>query len=139
MHHNILSEYFRLTTDIIEDEYNRLLESDIRQAHFVYAREIVRLYHGVYATEQAEQRYHSIASGNAPDVMNIITVHDEEISVVELLKQAGFASSNSDARRLINGGGIKLDGEKVSDSNLFIKHDAVLSRGKNRFFQIHFE
>ena len=40
---NILPDYFRLTTDIPEDAFASLIQQDIRQAHFAYAREIVRL------------------------------------------------------------------------------------------------
>jgi len=128
-----------LTTDIPVEKYSQSLSSNIRETHFVYAREIVRLYHGESAIEQAEQRYHSIASGKAPDGMSVIPIHSEEIPIVELLKQAGFASSNSDARRLIEGGGIKLDGEKVSDLNILVRKDAVISRGKNKFVQVRFD
>ena len=134
----ILADYYRLTTDIPEDVFSQLLASDIRQAHFVYAREIVRLYHGEEAIEQAEQRYSSIASGKAPDNMPVIAVPDSEAPIIELIKKAGFASSNSDARRLIDGGGIKLNRETVTDSTLMVKDDAVLSRGKNKFVQIRF-
>lgn len=136
---SILADYFKLTTDIPEDEYGQLMSSDIRQAHILYAREIVRLYHGEPAIEQAEQRYHSIAAGKAPDEMSSIVIHSKEISIIELLKQAGFASSNSDARRLIEGGGVKLDGVKINNVNSVIVQDSVLSRGKNKFVQIHFE
>jgi tyrosyl-tRNA synthetase len=136
---NILPDYFRLTTDIPEEEYSRLLTLDIRQAHFVYAREIVRLYHGEEAVEQAEKRYRSIASGKAPEEMRILTIDSEEISIIELLKQAGFAASNSDARRLIDGGGVKIDGVTVGDVNLSVRDGAVLSRGKNKFVQIRFD
>jgi tyrosyl-tRNA synthetase len=136
---NILSDYFRLTTDISEEEYSRFLSLDIRQAHFVYAREIVRLYHGENAILQAEKRYHSIASGKAPEDMRIVTISEEEISIIELLKQAEFATSNSDARRLIEGGGVKLNGKTVNDVNLIVMQDVILSRGKNKFVQIHFD
>jgi tyrosyl-tRNA synthetase len=136
---NILPDYFRLTTDIPEEEYSRLLTCDIRQAHFAYAREIVRLYHGEEAVEQAEKRYRSIASGKAPEEMRILTIDSEEISIIELLKQAGFAASNSDARRLIDGGGIKIGGVTVGDVNLSVRNGAVLSRGKNKFVQIRFD
>ena len=136
---SILADYFKLTTDIPENVYCKFLTTDIRQAHFIYAREIVRMYHGESAIEHAEQRYHLIASGKAPNEMCVVTLHDAEISIVELLKQAGFASSNSDAKRLIEGGGIKLDGEKTGDLNLIIKQDVVLSRGKNKFVQVCFE
>ena len=136
---NVLPDYFQLTTDIPKEEYDRFLNVDIRQAHFIYAREIVRLYHGENAVEQAEKRYHSIASGKAPDDMRVVKISEEEISVVELLKRAEFAASNSDAKRLIEGGGIKLNGETVNDLNLSVKHDAVLSRGKNKFARVSFD
>ena len=60
-----------------------------------------------------------------------------EINIVELLRKAGLAATNSDARRLIEGGGIKLDGETVTDAKLSVNGDVVLSRGKNKFVKIH--
>ena len=135
---SILPEYFRLTTDIADDVYNPLLSDDIRSAHFVYAREIVRLYHGEGAIEHAEQRYLSIASGMAPDEMDIVEISVGSASIIELMKLSGFAESNSEAKRLIEGGGIKIDGVKVNDLNLSVNHDIVLSRGKNKFVQVRF-
>ena len=134
----ILADYFRLTTDIPEDEYTRHLAHDLRHAHFIYAREIVRLYHGESAVCQAEERYVSIASGKAPDHMEVITITENEASIIDLLKKAGFAASNSDARRLIEGNGVKLGGKTVNDANLVVRGDAVLSRGKSKFVQIRF-
>ena len=135
---SVLPDYFRLTTDLPEDEYSRLIELDIHGAHFVYAREIVRLYHGESAIGQAEDRYNAIASGKAPVKMDMLYVSGESISIIELLKQSGFAQSNSDARRLIEGGGIKLGGETVRDAAGSVSRDTVLSRGKNKFIQIRF-
>ena len=132
---NILSDYFRLTTDISENKYNRILSQDIRQAHLIYAREIVKMYHSENSVTQAEKRYLAIASGQAPDNMRTLTISNE-ISIIELLKQAEFASSNSDARRLIEGGGIKFDGETVNNLNQTVKDSAILSRGKNKFVKI---
>jgi tyrosyl-tRNA synthetase len=134
----ILPDYFRLTADMSEDECERALSRDIRQAHFVYARAIVRMYHGESAVEPAEKRYLAIASGKAPDEMRALSVSGGRAPLIELLKQAGYATSNSDARRLIEGGGIKLNGETVSDVNLTVERDAVLSRGKNKFVKIQF-
>ena len=134
----VLPDYFRLTTDISEAEYSRHLALDIRQAHFVYAREIVRLYHGEEAISSAEQRYLTVAAGYAPDRIEILTVTEGEATVISLLKQAGFAASNADARRLIAGGGIKLDGVTVKDGNSLVRNGAILSRGKNHFVQILF-
>ena len=136
---DILPDYFRLTTDIPEDKYVRLLATDIRQAHFAFAREIVRLYHCEASVEAAEKRYRSIASGGTPEGMRVISISGGETTIVELMKKAEFAASNSDARRLIEGGGIKLDGVTVSDPNLTVSGEAVLSRGKNKFARIRFE
>jgi tyrosyl-tRNA synthetase len=132
----ILSDYFRLTTDIPQKEYERLIESDIRQAHFAYAREIVTLYHGAEALQQAETRYNKVACGQSPDEMRVLKVDCEAMSIIELMRKAGFATSNADARRLIEGGGVKLDGVTVQDVSFILNHDAVLSRGKNKFVKI---
>lgn len=135
---DILPDYFRLTTDIPTEEYIPLIERDIRQAHFAYAREIVRLYHTQQAVVSAQQRYLSVASGKAPDKMQTLEIPEGEISLVDLLKRAGFAASNSEARRLIEGKGIKLNGETASDINLLVREGAILSRGKNKFVQVRF-
>ena len=134
----ILGDYFCLTTDTPESHFSAMIERDVREAHFAYAREIVRLYHGESAVSAAEERYAKVASGNVPDRMSVVEVRAARISVVELLKAAGFAESNSDARRLIAGRGIKLDSEVISDADLLISSDSVLSRGKNKFVRVRF-
>ena len=135
---SILADYFRLTTAIPEPAYAALMETDIRRAHGMYAREIVRLYHGENATEAAERRYASIASGGAPAEMEAFVVAEKSVALLDLLKNVGFASSHSDARRLISGRGIRLDGQVVEDVNLSVESDAVLRRGKNKFIRIRF-
>jgi len=131
----VLRDYFRLTTDIPEYVYDPVISRDIRQAHFVYAREIVRMYHGHDAIENAEKRYLAIASGQAPGSMETLTISGET-SLIELLKQTGFASSNSDAKRLVEGGGIKIDGVTVNNVNQPVNHDVIISRGKNKFIKV---
>jgi len=133
---NLLADYFRLTTDIPEVEYTQCIETDIRQAHFIYAREIVKMYHGEDAIIHAEKRYNAVASGTAPEIMDVLNINESEISIVELLKQAGFASSNSDAKRLINGRGVKVNGEILDDSSMLVRSDCILSCGKNKFVQV---
>lgn len=135
----ILPDYFRLTTHMVESEYAPLIAEDIRSAHMAYARAIVRLYHGGEAVEGAQRRYEAIASGREPDTMEDLIVRQTQVSLVELLKMAGFATSSSDARRLIAGRGIKLNGELVTDAYTVISADATLSRGKNRFVRVRFE
>ena len=133
----LLPDYFRLTTDIPEDVYLQHIKDDIRQAHFLYAKEIVRMYHGEDAVPMSENRYNKIASGKTPENLDILNVSGNEISIIELLKKAGFATSNSDAKRLIDGKGIKLNGDTVSDLTLSVKSNVILSRGKNKFIQVN--
>ncbi len=134
----VLEDYFRLTTDIPQDVYRPLLESDIREAHFVYGKEIVRMYHGSESVMPAVERYESIASGAAPEEMEVFKSSKKQMAIVEVLKDVGFAASNSDARRLIENKGIKFDGNIVMDSNFTLTQSGVLSRGKNKFIKIEF-
>ncbi|HOJ48307.1 MAG TPA: tyrosine--tRNA ligase [Bacillota bacterium] len=131
---HLLLTYFNLTTDLKESDYKPLIEKDIREAHFLYASAIVRLYHGEEAVAPAAERYRSVAKGGIPD--NIDEYEAEAGSrITALLVQANLAPSISEARRLIQGNGIKLDGELVSDVNAVIDKAGtyVLSKGKNKF------
>ncbi len=135
----VLGDYFRLTTDIDAAVYLPLLEQDMHRAHFLFAREIITRYHGAPAAVEAERRYQTIAAGNAPEQMETLFIAQEGVSILELLKLAGFASSNSEARRLIEGKGVKFNGEPISDSALTVRTEGVLSRGKNKFKRVAFK
>lgn len=137
----LMHDYFGLTTDVSAEIFEPLIKSDVREAHFVYAREIVKMYHGFECVIAAENRYKEIASGRLPENIEMIEIATKSISIVDLIRTAGFASSNSDARRLILGGGIKINGNPVTDSLLVICEirELVLSRGKNRFVKVVFK
>jgi len=136
----LLRDYFRLTTDIPADLSESLMVSDIREAHFYYAREIVKMYHGTESLASAEVRYKSIAAGVLPENMDTVKIAADRVGIVDLIKAAGFADSSSDARRLIAGKGIKINGETVTDVLLIIDNTqkVVLSKGKNRFAKVVF-
>lgn len=99
------------------------------------------MYHGDNNVAAAEARYREIAKGGIPDVMDELIVPDTGIQIFELLKKAGFASSNGDARRLIQGKGIKINNETVEDCALVVEpcDGLVVSRGKNRFVKVIFK
>jgi tyrosyl-tRNA synthetase len=138
---NLMSDYFRLTTDIDEITAKKIIESDIREAHFAYGREIVRLYHGNAAVESAEKRYREVASGYIPHEIKIVELPNSSIQLAELVKTAGLAASNSDARRLILGKGIKINNEQVVEPTIMIEpcDNLVLSRGKGQFVKVIFK
>ena len=138
---HILHDYFRLTTDILPGIYEPLIAENINSAHFVYAKEIVQTYHSNELAKLAEKRYIEIAAGGIPQNIETINLTMQEITIIELLKKVDFAQSNSDARRLIAGGGIKINNLTVTDTNLIINNvdEIVLSKGKNKFVKIIFK
>ncbi len=127
----LLNDYFRLTTDITS------IPDDAREAHFIYAAEIVRMYHGKEAATFAENRYRKVADGDVPEDIDCLTVATP-ITLIDLVFKANFASSKGDARRLITGKGIKLNGETITDLHFQLKgsQEVILSRGKNKFIKV---
>ena len=133
---NILLTYFNLTTDLPEEKYKELCESDIRAAHTLYAETIVALYHGEEAVSAAAARYSNVAGGGVPDDIKSMEFASGT-RLVEVLSKSGLAPSNSEARRLIQGGGVKIDGAQIIDPNkIFETHgEFVVSKGKNKFIK----
>ena len=133
----LLLSYFNLTTDLPESAYASLVRGDIRQAHFLYAATIVRLYHGEEAVAAAEARYRSVAAGGVPENMESLTAEPGAL-LTELLVRSGLAPSRSEARRQMTSGGVKLDGTPVKDPTAVLadKGEYILSKGKNKFVRI---
>jgi tyrosyl-tRNA synthetase len=109
------------------------------------ARVIVTMYHGSDAAEQAEEEFDRIfAKGGLPDEIPepAISVAGQgnrgAVWIVPLLVAAGLARSNGAARRLIEQGGIRLDGNVVSDvdSAVAVYDPHLLQAGKRRFVRI---
>lgn len=135
---HILLDYFILTTDVTKDEAEKLINEDVRGAHFVYADTIVTMYHSKKKSFEAKKRYLEVAKGNTPNNIKTIKVSEKTVSIIELIKIAGFAKSNNEARRHIMGKGIKLD--KVTIEDVYLKVDItdgmILQFGKNKFVEI---
>jgi tyrosyl-tRNA synthetase len=106
-----------------------------------FAREIVARFHGAAAAERAQAEFESrFREGEMPDEMPEVTVKAPEggILVAQLLKQAGLTPSTSEAQRMIEQGGVKFDGERVSDKALKVPagRTVVAQVGKRKFARI---
>jgi tyrosyl-tRNA synthetase len=115
-----------------------------REVKALFAQEIVGRFHGVAAAKEAlaefEQRFrHGVLPEDMPDV--IVRSSQQEMPVVQMLKQAGLVPSVSEAARMIEQGGVKLDGAKVSDKALRIARGktVVAQVGKRRFARVTIE
>ena len=105
-----------------------------------FAKEIVQRFHNSDAAERAENNFNVRAQGQVPqDIPNFDVVSEEDgISVPKLLKKINLVSSTSEAMRLIDGGGIKVNGEKFEDSKKLILRDTVITIqvGKRKFARV---
>ena len=112
-----------------------------RDIKVLLAQEIVERFHSKKAAEDALTEFEArFKQGVLPDDMPGITVAstDGHIGIAQLLKQAGLVPSTSEALRMIEQGGVKLDGEKVSDKALQLKAGAVVVAqvGKRKFGRV---
>lgn len=137
---DVLMEYFRLTTDINIEDAKKYIKEDIVNAHKIYAREIIKMYHGEEYIKQAEEKYKTVAGGGIPDNIKCLELSKEfkEISISELLVKSEFAISKGEAKRMVQGKGVKIDGEIILETNAIIElnKEKVLQFGKNKFIKI---
>lgn len=105
-----------------------------------FAQEIVARFHNRQAAEDALADFELRAKGGVPDDIAELTINiaDANIAIGALLKQAGLVASTSEAIRMIEQGGVKLDSEKVSDKALSLAAGSVVVAqvGKRKFAKI---
>jgi len=112
-----------------------------RDIKVLLAQEMVTRFHSRQAAVDALAEFEArFQKGVLPDDMPEISVAsaDGHIGIAHLLKQANLVASTSEAMRMIDAGGVKLDGEKVSDKALQLKAGAVVVAqvGKRKFGRV---
>ena len=135
---NVLRQYFELATDLPIERIDEIMKGDIREAHMEFAKELLKMYYNINEFESVKARYLDIAKGEIPDNVEEIYIAEKEINACELLVKIGFASSKSEAKRMILGNGVQVDGETITDVNQVIKIEEgkVVQFGKNRFKKV---
>ncbi len=139
-------KYFRYLTNLDEASVN---QKDIslksgslhpRDAKAELAREIVRLYHGDKAAKASEENFNKVfREKELPDQLEEIKIAvSGEIKVIDLLQMAGLTASKSEARRLIEQGGVKINQEKVAsaESKISLKVPVIVQCGKRKFARV---
>lgn len=103
------------------------------------AHQIVSIFMGEEAAEQGAHHFATVIQGEGlPDEMPSFTIA-APTRIVDILAEAGLTASKNDAKRQITGGGVRLDGERVTDFEAEIapgRAPAVLQVGKRRFVRI---
>ena len=93
------------------------MSKDMREAHFEFAKELIKMYDDINEFEDIKKRYLEIASGGIPEDISEIEIDEKEINICELLVKIGFANSKGEAKRMIIGNGVKIDSELKQDIN----------------------
>lgn len=141
----LIVKYMTLVTDLDLEEIRGLErgmaagEVNPRDAKLRLAHALVRMYHGQEAADAAREEFLRVFSrGELPSELPELAVAAGEMDAVRLLRETGMAASNSEARRLIGQGAVRLDGLRVTDPNapLRIADGAVLQVGKRRFARL---
>jgi tyrosyl-tRNA synthetase len=119
-----IGRFLRLFTDLPLDEIARLEAlggSEINAAKVVLANEVTRLCRGGEAAQAAEATAGAtFAEGGLGADLPVCDLPSEGLSIIDALVGIGFAASRGEAKRLIAGGGARIDGEPISDDGYHI-------------------
>lgn len=140
----LITRYYSLLTDVPQSELvemDKQIESgsvNPRNIKMRLAHMITEEYHGKDGADKAQEDFINVVSNKGiPDDIESVKI-DTDISILDLLVKLSFVQSKGEAKRLIQGGGVKLDGEKISDMNFVVtpNMDKVLQAGKRKFAKL---
>jgi len=139
---DLMWRYYTLLSFRTEAEIARL-RADIdagrnpKDAKVMLARELTARFHGAAAADAAQADFELRARGGVPDDIAALTLHGAPLAIGALIKQAGLAPSTSEALRLVDQGGVKVDGTVVTDRGLRLPGGIyVVQVGKRKFARV---
>ena len=108
-----------------------------KDAKVMLAKEITARFHSAAAADAAEQDFINRSKGGVPDDIPEVSLSGAPLGIASLLKSAGLAPSTSEANRLIDGGGVRVDSSVVSDKGLKLAAGTyVVQVGKRKFARV---
>ncbi|GKS75276.1 tyrosine--tRNA ligase [Acidovorax sp. SUPP950] len=108
-----------------------------KDAKVMLAKEITARFHSAAAADAAEADFINRSKGGVPDEIPELALAGAPLGIGALLRQANLAPSGSEASRLIDGGGVRVDGGVVSDKGLKLEAGTyVLQVGKRKFARV---
>ena len=108
-----------------------------KDAKVALAKEITARFHGAVAADAAEQDFINRSKGGVPDDIPDVALLGAPMGIGALLKSAGLAPSSSEANRLIDGGGVRVDSVAISDKGLKLAAGSyVVQVGKRKFARV---
>ena len=141
---NLISRYFSLLTDASKEELEtidkQIAEGSVnpRDIKIKLAYTITAEYHGEDGAKRGQEAFINICSnrGIPEDIQEFSGLNSK--GILDVLLELKFVASKGEAKRLIQGGGVKLDGEKITDIGyvLNFSESVVLQAGKRKFAKL---
>jgi tyrosyl-tRNA synthetase len=142
---DMMWRYFQLLSFRSEAEISKLQQEvragrNPKEAKVLLAREITTRFHSAAAADAAELDFHTRARGGVPDEIAELTLRGAPLGIGALLKLSNLAASGSEALRLVEQSGVRVDGSVVSDKGLKLGRGIyVVQVGKRKFARITLE
>jgi tyrosyl-tRNA synthetase len=139
---SLMWKYFTLLSFRPEWEIARLKAEvetgrNPKEVKVMLAKEITTRFHGAAAAAAAEADFDNRARGGVPDEIPALSLSGAPLAIGQLLKQAGLAPSSSEGLRLVDGGGVRVDGTVISDRGLKLAAGCyVVQVGKRKFARV---
>jgi tyrosyl-tRNA synthetase len=144
---DLMGDYFELALGYSREEVDRFSkgissgEIHPRNLKARLAMEIVTLYHNASAARDAEEEFNRIfKQKETPDEIEekVLSGEKGEMVITNILTLTGLAPSGREARRIVTGGGVSVDGNKVeSPDTAFKTGEYIVKVGKRRFIKVH--
>jgi tyrosyl-tRNA synthetase len=122
------------TVDDIMDRFRQNPKERLAQKTLAF--EVTKIVHGEDQAHAAEAATKSLFAGGPSELTPTVDIEAGTYSIVDLVVKAGLATSNSDARRLFDQGGIRLNQQKVEQDEVTIASGDLLQAGKRKFVKI---
>jgi tyrosyl-tRNA synthetase len=128
---------FRSATEIAKLRSEVQAGRNPKDAKVMLASEITARFHGAKAADAAAHDFELRARGGVPDEIDSVALGGAPLAIGQLLKQARLAPSTSEALRLVDQGGVRIDGAVVSDKALRVGAGTfVVQVGKRKFARV---
>jgi len=132
----LMLRYFELLTDIPLAEVKAMHPKEAKQR---LGRTLVARFYSEKAAAEAEQEFNSVfKSGGVPQDVETVALGKDKLNIIDLLVAAKLAPSKAEAKRLVQQGGVSIDGTAVKDEKLVVvlAGEKLLKVGKRRFARV---
>jgi len=139
---DLMWKYFELLTDKAPAEIDRMKTSGDNPRNFKVelAKSLIADFHSLDAARAAEDEFNRrFVEKEVPDEIDETSIAGGSYNLAELMAQTGLAGSKKEAKRLIEQGGVKIGGEKISNTNVEVALDGgiLIQVGKRKFLKIN--